>query len=446
MIKYIKYFFFLILFLLNNCSFDKKSGIWTGYEDEIERVSKLEIESKIITSKIFSSEDGFSKEVLASKAITLDSPQNNSSWPMSGLNLQNSSGNLYFPGVQSIFLKKKIGKNKFNFYQRMQSPIFFENNLVMSDDEGSIKKINKQGKIYWKVRIYEKIYKRLYKNLTFTLHNNHVYVADNIGFVYVINYKNGELIWKKNFGIPFKSNIKILNNKIFIIDQDNRILCLNATDGSIIWDIGAIKTFIKSQNLLGLAISKNDKVIALNTAGDILKINSKNGHIIWFVNSLISASGDQTDFFKSSDIVVNGNDVVFSSMSSTFSLNLNNGYINWMAKPRSSNTPIIAGDNIFLVTDGGYFVNLDRATGKIVFSTNILKVLKKKARRTGISGYIMGSGKIYITTLNGYLIICSSTGKVESYKKIAKSINTAPIISNGELYILTSNSKILGFR
>ena len=100
----------------------------------------------------------------------------------------------------------------------------------------------------------------------------------------------------------------------------------------------------------------------------------------------------------------------------------------------------------FLVTDGGYFVNLDRATGKIVFSTNILKVLKKRARRTGISGYIMGSGKIYITTLNGYLIICSSTGKVESYKKIAKSINTAPIISNGELYILTSNSKILGFR
>ena len=110
MIKYIKYLFFLILFLLNNCSFDKKSGIWTGYEDEIERVAKLEIESKIITSKIFSSEDDFSKEVLASKAITLDSPQNNSSWLMSGLNLQNSSGNLYFPGVQSIFLKKKNRK------------------------------------------------------------------------------------------------------------------------------------------------------------------------------------------------------------------------------------------------------------------------------------------------------------------------------------------------
>jgi len=446
MIKYIKYFFFLILFLLNNCSFDKKSGIWSGYEEEIKRVAELEAENKIISSKIITSEDEFSKVVPISSIITLDSPQSNSSWPMSGLNLQNSSGNLYFPGLKSIFLKKKVGKNKFNFYQKMQSPIFFENDLVVSDDAGSIKRISKQGKVYWKVKIYDKIYKKLYKNLTFALFKGNIYVADNIGFVYAINYKNGELIWKKNFGIPFKSNLKISNNKIFVINQDNRILCLNSADGSIIWDIATIQTFIKSQNLLGLAITKNENLIALNTAGDVLKVNAKNGHIIWFMNSLISTSEHETDFFKSSDIVVKGNEVVFSSNSSTFSLNLNNGYINWIAKPRTSNTPIITGNNIFLVTDRGYFVNLDRTTGKIVFSTNVLKVLKKRARRTGISGYVMGSGKIYITTLNGYLIICSSSGKVESYKKIAKSINTSPIISNGEFYVLTSKSKILGFK
>ena len=57
MIKYIKYIFFLILLLLNNCSFDKKSGIWSGYEEEIKRVAELEAESKIISSKIITSEE-----------------------------------------------------------------------------------------------------------------------------------------------------------------------------------------------------------------------------------------------------------------------------------------------------------------------------------------------------------------------------------------------------
>ena len=59
----------------------------------------------------------------------------------------------------------------------------------------------------------------------------------------------------------------------------------------------------------------------------------------------------------------------------------------------------------------------------------------------------MGSGKIYATTSNGYLIVCSAvTGKVEYLKKIAEKITTSPIISNGSLYILTAGSRILGFK
>ena len=69
--------FFLIFILLFNCSFDKKSGIWSGYEEEIKRVAELESESKIISSKIITGEDEFSKVVLTSRSITLDSPQNN---------------------------------------------------------------------------------------------------------------------------------------------------------------------------------------------------------------------------------------------------------------------------------------------------------------------------------------------------------------------------------
>ena len=59
----------------------------------------------------------------------------------------------------------------------------------------------------------------------------------------------------------------------------------------------------------------------------------------------------------------------------------------------------------------------------------------------------MGSGKIYAVTLNGHLIVCSaSSGKAEYFKKIGDPILSNPIISNGELYILTQNSKIIGFK
>jgi len=65
---------------------------------------------------------------------------------------------------------------------------------------------------------------------------------------------------------------------------------------------------------------------------------------------------------------------------------------------------------------------------------------------TQITGFIMGSGKIYATTLNGYLIVCSAvSGNSEYFKKIGDPITTAPIINDGSLYILTENSRILGF-
>ena len=51
-----------------------------------------------------------------------------------------------------------------------------------------------------------------------------------------------------------------------------------------------------------------------------------------------------------------------------------------------------------------------------------------------------------MTTLNGYLIVYSAvSGKNEYIKKIGDAINADPIISNGDLYVLTDKSRIFGF-
>ena len=48
-----KYFFFLIIFtLFACCSFDNKTGIWSGYEKEEKRITELE-EEQIRTARTF---------------------------------------------------------------------------------------------------------------------------------------------------------------------------------------------------------------------------------------------------------------------------------------------------------------------------------------------------------------------------------------------------------
>ena len=449
MIKKVKYLiFFLIFILFASCSFDNKSGIWSGGEKAKKKVSKLEKEQRRVIDvvKVYTSETFFSKEIPAVKSVNLTKPKTNSFWKMSGLNLQNFVGNIYLSGIDNNFLKKKIGKNKFSISQVMASPLVFNDNIIFADDTGTIFSINQRGKINWKKNIYKKIYKKIYKHLSFSIYKDKIYIADNIGFIYVISSDSGKLIWLKNYEIPIKSNIKIFDNKIFVINQDNRLLCLDIEKGSKIWDVRSISSFIKSQNFLALAISKEGDLITLNSSGDLLKVKANTGQVYWSLNTTSPTAALDNVFFKSSEIVISDNDIIFSASSLIFSVNLSNGYINWQMDIGSKNTPILDGNNIFLISDNGYYVNLDRNSGKIIWSTNILKILKKKKQMTQITGFIMGSGKIYATTLNGYLIVCSAvSGNIEYFKKIGKQITAAPIINDGSLYILTENSRILGF-
>ena len=440
--------FFLIFILLVNCSFDNKTGIWSGSKKEKRKISELEKEQKQtkVVDYIYSSKSVYSKEISLTKKISISNPRKNLSWRMSSLNQQNFLGNIYLSGIDNIFLKKKIGKNKFPISKIISSPLVFENNIIFSDNNGTIFNINQNGEINWKKNIYKKIYKKVYKNLVFSIYQNNIYVADNIGFIYSIGLNNGKLVWIKNHGIPIKSNIKIYKNKIFLINQDNRILCFNTENGSKIWDIRSVPSFIKLQNFLSSAISKQGDVIAINSSGDLFKVNANNGKIDWSLNTLESTLAHATDFFKSSEIVIIDDNIIFSSKSSIFSYNLNTGYTNWKQEVSSIGAPIIDGKNIFILTDNGYFVIIDKDTGIIISSTNILKILKKKKQETKITGFIMGSGKIYSVTSNGYLIVSSPvSGKVEYFKKIGDHVISTPIINNGKLYILSRNSSIYGF-
>ena len=63
-----------------------------------------------------------------------------------------------------------------------------------------------------------------------------------------------------------------------------------------------------------------------------------------------------------------------------------------------------------------------------------------------ITSFIMGSGKIYSVTANGYLIVVSaSSGKLDYIKRIGDPIASSPIINDGKLYIFTEKSRIFGF-
>ena len=112
MIKKRNLIYLLIFIVLTNCSLDNKTGIWSGDKKEKRRISELEKEQKKIIdiTKIYSSDNNYSKEILLDQNISLSKPKKNLSWEMSSLNHQNFLGNIYLSGINEVFLKKKNWK------------------------------------------------------------------------------------------------------------------------------------------------------------------------------------------------------------------------------------------------------------------------------------------------------------------------------------------------
>ena len=164
MIKKKNLIFLVLIILVYGCSFDDKTGIWSGNEEEKRRISQLkERQNQIIdVKKIYSTDTVYSKEITLSQKISLSEPQKNLSWKMSSLNNQNFLGNIYLSGINNILLKKKIGKSKYSVPKNMASPIIYNNNIILSDDTGTIFNIDSSGNIIWKKNIYKKIYKKIY--------------------------------------------------------------------------------------------------------------------------------------------------------------------------------------------------------------------------------------------------------------------------------------------
>ena len=54
-----------------------------------------------------------------------------------------------------------------------------------------------------KFNFYKKKFKNINKKLNLTIKDKILYVTDNIGYIYAIDYNEKKLLWAKDFKNPF---------------------------------------------------------------------------------------------------------------------------------------------------------------------------------------------------------------------------------------------------
>ena len=357
-------------------------------------------------------------------------------------NNTNNNGNINF---EPLFKKKKTYKfSKIKQFNSIDKDILFikNNDLIYSDNKGTIFRINENFETLWKVNHYSKKEKK-FKPILYTNYiDNSLLVADTLSNILSINLDNGELIWKKQSISPFNSNIAIKKNKFVVIDFDNVIRCFSIIDGNEIWNFKTENTFIKSQKKLSVII-KDEIVYSLNTLGDLTALNINDGSLVWQTPTQSNEIFLNAFSLKNSEMILNNENIYFSNNKNDFfSIDSRTGIVNWKQTVNSSLKSTISENYIFNISEEGYLFVIDAETGNIIRITDVFATFKKRKKIKPV-GFVIAKNKIYLSTDNGRILIINlSNSQTENIIKFNNEKISRPFINNANIFLIKNNGII----
>lgn len=431
---------FVVLVLLQSCSFDNKTGIWNNEKNLSKKENNIfkDFESLNTKNKIFDdiipADSNFKFKI--TKAIS------NYEWKDVYYDQTNNFVNLIYNDQNKLtFKSKKISRKAINDY------ILSENkNIITTDQSGNIIVYSlKEKKIIAKYNFYQKKYKKIKKILNIAIEDNKIFVADNIGYLYSFDYIENKILWAKKYKVGFRSNIKISKNKLITSNENNDLFFFNKKNGDVMRLIPTEETIIKNQFINNIAINDNISFF-LNTYGSLYAINNEDMRIVWFLNLNQTLDLNPSNLFYGNQIVTDENKIFVSTNHHTYIIEQISGTIIHRKNFSSEIKPIILKDYLISITKNDLLVLMNINNGKIIYSYDVNQMianfLDTKKKKVEIKNIFFVNNKIMVLLKNSYVIYFNINGIVEDVFKLASKINTNPIIINGSLLYFDFKNKL----
>ena len=344
-----------------------------------------------------------------------------------------NKNNLIYPARISINKKNKsVSKNIEKF-------IIYKNKIITINKKSTINILDTNLKTLKTKKIYKrKIYKNYNIDFEIIAFKNKLLVADNLGNIHAFNIINLDIIWKKNFGVPFKSNLKVHDNNLYLINSNSKIYSINTDNGKLNWSFETASRDLKDSKSYQIAII-NDDLVFTNDNAEIFCLNLKKNNIKWTLVFQTANFENKPLLFKSSPISIDKNGYIYVSTNYgyTYAIDIKTGLIKW-SQP-------IYSINRFSITEK-YLINswkdrvfmINKSNGKIVFNKNLTNL--KKKNNVLFKDLVVGNNWIYIFDNKGFKISLDKKNfNRYSRSKVARNYENS-IIYNNNLYINTKNS------
>ncbi len=390
---------------------------------------------------------------IADIRVTLPDPWVNTAWPQAGGNASHAMHHLALPDSINLDWRTSIGRGSSGSSKLLSEPIVAAGRVFTVDADGDIRAFTTtDGKRQWSYEPDSLEDSDRLRGGGLAFDDGRLYATTTIGEVLALNPDDGSELWRQPLLAPSRGAPTFIDGKVLAITADNQLFALDAQTGDVLWRHAGL--FEQAAILGGAAPASTDGVVITPySSGEVFALRSDSGATIWSDTVIrprrtlaISAITD----INGSPIIDRDRVIVAGNGGEMASLDIRRGTRVWDADLTSIETPWVAGDYIFLVTERSEVVCLLRQGGLIRWVT-ALRYLEDPedpdTDRIRWTRPILASDRLILASSEGEIVSISPyTGEVLGTTRAPAPVAVAPIVANNTLYILTENGDLLAYR
>lgn len=279
-----------------------------------------------------------------------------------------------------------------------------------------------------------------------------IYATTGRGDAAALDAKTGKVLWKVRPAGPLRGAPAIGGGNVYVLTQDNQIFALKPDTGETVWTVSAT---LETSGVFGVAAPAmaQGTVVAGFSSGELSALRYENGRIVWqdqLSRTAISTSVSVISDIDASPIIDAGRVYAIGQGGRMVAMDLVTGQRIWELVIGGINTPWLAGEWLFVVTDEAKLVCIARTTGKIRWISQLPRYRDPKKKDKPISWYgpTLAGGRLLVVSDGGVLVnVAVADGKIGTMvKKAGKGFYLPPIVANNVLYLLDGKGKISTWR
>jgi len=390
---------------------------------------------------------------LAGTKPEVPAPVANKDWPQPGYDVSHMMPDAALAANPQKIWSSDIGSGSDDNYKLLAQPVVAQGLVYTMDAEGGITAFDAAtGDQKWDFDTTPEDADNSAMGGGLAYAGGTLYATTGFGEVIALNAASGHVEWRHKLGNPVRGAPTVAGGQVYALSIDDDVHALDVHDGNELWHHNGIDEVATLMGASSPALA-GDSVIVAYASGEVYDLRPENGRADW--NYTLSMPTHMGALPAIADIrglpVVDHGDVFAASHSGRMAaIDQRTGGRVWEADIGGVDTPLVAGDTVFLIADDHQLVALTRDSGRVIWAQTLQSLsdpTDHDSDRVFWVGPVLAGGKLWLANSLGQVRSFSAAdghqlGKIH----LSEPIFIAPVVANGIMYVVLNDGTLVALR